>query len=102
MSFNRVQRKLQLVCDGAVGRSARDDGDNLELRIGEAVPTCFRPRLADNSPLGAESAQLAADPPRIGERPETGVRVERRVELLECLVATIALDELPPSIFRGG
>jgi len=50
VSFNRVQRKMQLVRRGAIGGALRNEVDDLELGIGETVPTCPCP-LADNAPF---------------------------------------------------
>ena len=98
VGFNRVGRKVQLVCDSAIGRPPRDDVYNLELRIGETVPTHLRPLLADNAPFDAQSAQLAAHAARIGERFEARVCIEGRIELIKRLVLAIGQDQLAAGI----
>ena len=49
VGFLRVEGKVQLCGDGLVGRALCDQVDNLELGVGEAVPTRFSPRVADNA-----------------------------------------------------
>ena len=59
---------MELIGDGAIGRALRDEVDNLEFGIGEAVPARLRPRVADDAPFDAQPAQRAADPARVGVR----------------------------------
>ena len=49
--FHRMQGKVQLGGDGLVCGALCDQGDHLELGVGEAVPARFGPRLGDNAPL---------------------------------------------------
>ena len=49
--FHRMEGKVQLRGDVAVGRALCDQVDHLELGVGEAVPARFCPRLADNATL---------------------------------------------------
>ena len=51
VGFHRVQGKVQPGGDIAVGHALRNQVDDPELGIGEAVPARFRPRLADDAPL---------------------------------------------------
>ena len=54
--LHRMERKVQLGGDVAVGHALRDEVDHRELGVGEAVPACFCPRRADNATLYTEPA----------------------------------------------
>jgi hypothetical protein len=58
--------RVQLGGDGAVGRTLRDQVDDLQLES-VRLATRFRRRLADDAALHTEPAQLAAHPAHIGE-----------------------------------
>jgi hypothetical protein len=51
VGFHRMQGKVQLGGDAAVGRTLRDQVDDLELGVGETVPARFCPRVADDTTL---------------------------------------------------
>src|SRR3984957_3453509 len=68
IGFHRMRGQVQLRGDGAVGDALCDQVDHLELGVGEAVPTRFCSRVADDTTVHTELAQLAAHPARIGER----------------------------------
>src|ERR1700758_1297069 len=68
VGFHRMKGKVQPGGDIAVGRAPRDQVDDLELGVGEAVPARSRPRLTDDAALNTERAQLPAYAARIGER----------------------------------
>ena len=42
VSFHRVKPKVQLVGCGAMGCALRDEVDDIEIGVGETVPTCPR------------------------------------------------------------
>ena len=44
MGFHRVRRDVQPLCHRPVGNTLRDQVDDLELGVGEAVPARFCPR----------------------------------------------------------
>ena len=51
VGFHRMEGKVQLRGDVAVGHALRDQVDHRELGVGEAVPARFCPRLADDATL---------------------------------------------------
>ena len=51
VGFHRMQGKVQLGGDVAVGHALCDEVDDFQLGVGEAVPARFCPRLADNATL---------------------------------------------------
>src|ERR1700722_5276526 len=81
IGFHRMRGKVQLLRDRAVRRALRNQVDDLELGVGEAVPARFCPRLADNATFHTEAAQRAAHPARIGKRLVADVGVEGGIQL---------------------
>jgi len=85
MRLHGMRGQVQLFRDRAVGRALCDEVDDLELGVGEAVPARFGSRLRDDAPFHTQAAQLAADPPRIGDRFAFHERVESPIEALDRL-----------------
>ena len=51
MAFHCVRGQVQLLRDGAVGRTFGDQMDDREFGVGEAVPARFYPRVRDDAPF---------------------------------------------------
>ena len=51
VGFHRMQGKVQLGGDVAVGNALCDQVDDLELGVGQAVPACSAPALRPNADL---------------------------------------------------
>ena len=98
MGSHGVRGKVQLCGDVAVGRARRDEVDDRELGVGEAVPARFCPRSADNATVHTQPAQRATHPARIGERFVVHVGVECGIELIQRLVRAIGVGELAAGV----
>ena len=97
VGFHRMEGKVQLRGDVAVGSTLRDQVDHRELGVGEAVPARFRPRLADDATLHTEPTQLAAHPARIGERFVVQVGVECGIQLIDASSGWSVRASSPPA-----
>ena len=84
--LDRVKREVQLLRDGAIRRTLRNEVDDLELRIGEAVPARLGARPADHASFDSQLAHLAAHPASTGERLEVCVSVECCIEVIKRFV----------------
>src|SRR3984957_11937975 len=98
VGFHRKQGKVQLLRDRAVRRTLRNQVDDLELGVSEAVPARFYPRLADNATLHTEPAQLAAHPARIGQRLVLLVGVECGIQLIQRRVRVVGACEFSAGV----
>src|ERR1700753_4062065 len=93
-----MKGKVQPGGDIAVGRAPRDQVDDLELGVGEAVPARSRPRLTDDAALNTEQAQLPAYAARIGKRLVAHIGVERGVELSHRLITVADAREFSAGV----
>ena len=91
--FHRMQGKVQLYGDVAVGSTLRNQVDHLELGVGEAVPARFGSRVADDTTFHAQSAQRATHPAGIGEGFVVQVGVECGIELIQRPVSLVGACE---------
>ncbi len=97
VGFHGVGGEVELGGDVAVGRALGDEVDDLEFRVGEAVPTRFCPWVVDDAPFHAQPAQRAAYPAGIGGRPALDVGVERRVQLVNRVSVALCTTSSPPA-----